>query len=189
MKLTKRQETLLQFIKEQHEGQLRKYSLEPYWMHPYEVSTIVNKYEKTPCAIEIALCHDLLEDTKCTPSQLSNFLAHNEYSISEAINITSGTIELTDKYTKETHPELNRRERKKAEAIRMGKISSLAQTVKYADLIHNTQSIIKYDKNFAKTYLNEKKELLNEMRNGNIDLLILCCYTLLYAFNELNKDK
>lgn len=184
MILTERQEKILQFVKEQHGEQVRKYTNEPYWHHLVSVSEIVSKYE--PDGIEIALCHDLHEDTKCTSSELYSFLLENGYDGDEAIVITDGVIDLTDVFIPEKYPKLNREQRKIREAERLGKIPPLSQSVKYADLTDNTRSIIKYDKGFAVKYLQEKVRVLDQMRNGNINLLIDCCYTLKNALTELH---
>lgn len=172
MKLTERQKELLQFVKDSHGDQKRKYTGEPYWNHVYAVAEIVSEYDVK--GIEIALCHDLFEDTYVKALDLLRFLAQNGYSNSEAQFIVSGVNDLTDVFTKENYPKLNRKDRKKLEAERLGKIHSLSQSVKYADLIDNTSSLSKYDKGFAKVYLSEKKEMLQQMRRGNHDLLLKC---------------
>ena len=54
-------------------GQVRKYSGEPYWVHPIEVANIytVNLGGKiTQLEIEVCLAHDLVEDTNVTSDSL-----------------------------------------------------------------------------------------------------------------------
>lgn len=187
MELSKRQQVFLDFVKECHGSQVRQYTGEPYWTHVYAVAEIVSEYE--PKGIEIALGHDLLEDTDCTYDQLVEFLKTIDYSAIEAIAIGNGVHELTDVYTKENYPDKVRRERKQLEAERLGKTSSLAQSVKYADLIHNMSSIVEHDEGFARVFAKEKRDILNFMRAGNIDLLILCCASLEKAFRELEIRK
>ena len=184
MILTERQEKLLQFVKEQHGEQVRKYTNEPYWTHLVSVAEIVSKYE--PDGIEIALCHDLFEDTNCNEHHLLVHLQKMGYSFSERNIICKGVVDLTDVYTHEKYPSSNRNDRKRMEAERLGAISKLPQSVKYADLIDNTASIVKYDKGFAVKYLQEKIRVLDKMRNGNINLLIDCCHTLKNALNEMH---
>lgn len=67
---------------------------------------------------------------------------------------------LTDVYTSERHPELNRATRKGLERDRLAKASLQAQLIKVADLISNTRSIVAEDPKFAVTYLQEKAALL-----------------------------
>lgn len=184
MNLTERQETLLSFVKQHHEGQKRKYTFEPYWTHVYSVAEIVSKYE--PEGIEIALCHDLIEDTECTNDELFDFLMSLGYGHERSCFIDDGVRALTDHYTKEAYPSHNRKMRKRAEATRLGGIKPIYQSVKYADLIDNTSSIVEHDQSFAKVYLSEKIEILDFMRRGNIRLLIECCFTLQTAMKSLN---
>lgn len=176
MELSKRQQRLLEFVKEQHGSQRRKYTGDPYWTHVYSVAERVS--ELVPEGIEIALGHDLLEDTSCTYEQLRSFLLGNGYTGPEADRIADGVVELTDVFVVENYPEWNRRIRKKKEAERLSQISPLAQSVKYADLIDNSLSIVEHSTSFASTYLLEKVEILDGMRQGNIHLLIEACAVL-----------
>ena len=172
MELAIRQETLLDFVKDQHGDQVRKYTGEPYCTHPLAVAEILlphNVYLGT----EIALCHDLYEDTDCTEARLFIHLYHiNKYSLEESRYIIAGVKELTDVFTKEDFPYLNRELRKKCETARLATISAASQTVKYADLIHNSESIIEHGGSFAKTYLKEKKDILYKMSQGNKELYV-----------------
>lgn len=183
MTLSDRQQKLLEFVKEQHGEQKRKYTGEPYWHHVVAVAEIVSKYE--PRGIEIALCHDLYEDTECDEVTLRNCLIESGYLREEAWVIHYGIMDLTDYYTHQRFPDMNRTTRKSQEAYRLGRIPPLSQSVKYADLINNTESIVKYDPGFAVKYLEEKVQILDKMRNGNIHLLIECCWTLKNALNQL----
>lgn len=172
MKLSGKQQILLQYVKDSHVDQVRKYTGEPYWNHVYSVAKIIAEIE--PKGIEIALCHDLFEDTEVQMPDLLRFLTHSGYSNEDALFIVSGVNDLTDVFTKENYPTLNRKERKRLEAERLGKVNELSQTVKYADLIDNTKSITEHDEGFAKVYLSEKRQILDQMRRGNFDLLERC---------------
>lgn len=172
MNLNAPQTSLLDFVKECHATQKRKYTHEPYWHHVYAVAEIVSKYE--PSGIEIALCHDLLEDTDCTEDDLRQQLLKCGYNETKTTFILAGVIDLTDQFTHEAFPKLNRKARKQKEAERLGKISYIAQTVKYADLINNSESITQYDKGFAKVYLSEKEDILKLMTKGNQELFERC---------------
>ena len=163
LQLDERQMKLLEFVKDKHGDQKRKYTFEPYWTHVVSVATIVSKFVKHGFAVEVALCHDLLEDTECSSAELFQFFVNIGYTENQALSIGARVEELTDMFTKENCPELNREERKKAEANRLGLISSVAQSVKYADLIDNTSTIVMYDHGFAKVYLKEKLDILNPM--------------------------
>lgn len=170
--LNDQQLALLEFVKQKHGNQKRKYTGEPYFNHLIEVALIICQY--IPALIETALCHDLLEDTDCTFDELYNKMIEIGFNPNFSHDTCSFVVELTDVFTKEAYPELNRQKRKELEAERLGKISSLSQTVKYADLIDNTKSIFEHDKSFAKTYIKEKMRILELMTNGNKHLFKIC---------------
>lgn len=165
MELNEKQNSLLDFVKQQHGDQVRKYTSEPYWTHCLSVAEIVSAHDDG--CIEIALCHDLFEDTDCDFKRLFDFMTSIGYSREYAYDVCKCVDELTDKFTKEMHPYLNRAKRKSEEARRLANVSKRAQTVKYADIIDNRASIVQHDPSFAKVYLDEAKYLLSVMNNGN----------------------
>src|SRR5690554_5867518 len=114
MQFDERQRKLLDFVKKQHGDQMRKYSDSPYWVHLVAVAETSFKYLRD--GVEVALCHDLLEDTDCTDHQLLVELKRIGYSDDEAKEITKSVVELTDVFIKENYPNLNRRTRKQKEA-------------------------------------------------------------------------
>ena len=175
MKLTERQEKLLQFVKECHGDQVRKYTGEPYWNHMVRVASLVSHLDPEEMSIEVALCHDLFEDTECTLITLREFMVTIGYDMLESRLTCHGVKDLTDQYTAEAYPKDNRAERKAKECKRLSRITYTSQSVKYADMIDNSESITVSDKAFAKVYLSEKKEILRIMRNGDFDLYIQCC--------------
>lgn len=184
--LNDKQADLLEIVKQAHEGQLRKYIGTPYWTHCLSVADIVHKYcPAQRMGVEIALCHDLLEDTEIKEDQLANILLGIGYELSDARIVERGVIALTDVYTYERFDHMKRAERKAHEATRLHKIHADFQNIKYADLIHNTMSIVEHDKKFAETYLKEKEAILNGMRGGNLDLFVECYKTLRSAQKEL----
>ena len=112
MNLNPKQEIFLDFVKEQHGNQKRKYTGEPYWYHVVAVAEIASKYQDG--LIEIAFGHDLLEDTSCSESFLESKLLSIGYDLLSTDYILQGIIDLTDVYTPEAYPELNRAQRKKS---------------------------------------------------------------------------
>lgn len=185
LKLSDKQTRLLELVKKFHETQKRKYTFEPYYLHLISVATIASEFIKEQFVIEISLCHDLFEDTECTSLGLRLALLEIGYSLSETNFIVKNVHDLTDEFTKEKYPEINRKERKRREAERLSKISVVAQSVKYSDIIDNIPSIVEYDKDFAKTYLSEKINILDKMRGGDINLFIRCCSVYYKAVKEL----
>ncbi|MGR4069811.1 HD domain-containing protein [Billgrantia sp. C5P2] len=138
-------------------GQRRKYSGEPYWHHPAAVAEMVSAVETaTPEMIAAALLHDVLEDTGVTPMDI-------EECFGERVAIL--VQELTDQFI---DPEIgNRAHRKALERNRLAQVSPEAQTIKYADLVDNTNSIVARDRGFARVYLAEKRRLLEVMEGGD----------------------
>lgn len=182
---TERLEKLLDFVKLKHKGQVRKYTGEPYYNHCVEVAEIAINYVKG--CYEIALCHDLFEDTDCNFDMLHKELVSIGYNTNEAYEICTGVLELTDKFTKEDYSYMNRKKRKNAEAIRLGSVSAKSQSVKYADLINNTESIVENDPKFAKTYLQEKMVMLSLMNNGDKYLYQKAVQSLSESLLKLNN--
>lgn len=178
-----RQASLYAFCVLHHHTQKRKYTNEPYINHCIAVAEMAD----TLCDFgwEIGMCHDLLEDTECDSFELYNALKRFGYSIENSKFIVGRVLELTDKYTHENYPDFNRAIRKKLEAKRLHGISYAAQTVKYCDLINNTDSIVKYDKGFAVKYIAEKREILEGMKGGNKHMLRKCQFSLRKAEKEL----
>jgi len=82
--------------------------------------------------------------------------------------------ELTDVYTTESYPDVNRKGRKELEAMRLGRISRKGQTIKYADLLDNGMDIMSNDPKFGEVYLKEKEQILKYMNRGNQELYNKC---------------
>lgn len=169
LKLTDRQKVLLDYVKAAHGEQERKYTKEPYWHHVVSVAAILQE-DGHDNLIEIALCHDLFEDTIVRYKNLVMFMMNIGYSASEACFVSEGVHSLTDLFTSKRFPDWNREKRKACECQRLGLIDPQYQTVKYADLIDNTSSIVERDPVFAKVYLKEKAAILDVMKAGDLFL-------------------
>lgn len=139
-------------------NQRRKYTGEPYIMHPLEVAEIVSSVTGDSRVIAAALMHDVIEDTEWDYDRL-------EY-------IMGGTIaHLVWEVTDQSRPENgNRAERKAIDCNWLALSSPAGATIKLADLISNTRSIVQYDPKFAATYMREKRDLLPVLRHGNTTL-------------------
>lgn len=174
MTLTPQQQQLFTFVSDCHGDQKRKYTDEPYTNHLLSVAEIVASVDDTPGLTEIALCHDLFEDTLCDYNALDEHLKDIGYEYKQRVFICLGVHALTDQFTSENYPKVNRATRKKEEADRLGRIDPIYQTVKLADLIDNSSSIFERDPNFAKIYLREKQRILGVMVNGNSVLYQRC---------------
>ena len=137
-------------------GQVRKYTFEPYIVHPTEVAGIVASIEgATVEMICAAYLHDTVEDT-----DVSIEVIRTEFG-DEVAEIVSW---LTDVSKPEDG---NRAVRKAIDRAHSAMAPATAQTVKLADLISNSRSIVEHDAHFAKTYLEEKRMLLEVMTKGD----------------------
>ena len=143
-----------------HAGQKRKYTGEPYINHCKNVVAILE--EASPFhaignaePISAAWLHDTLEDTKVTHADIVSFFG---------ARVARLVKEVTDVSTKEDG---NRAVRKQKDLEHLALASPEAQTIKLADLISNTQSIVKHDPEFAKVYMLEKKALLKVLTKGD----------------------
>ena len=133
----RRLKKVLQFATDAHQGQKRKYSDADYISHPIEVAKMVHyRSDGSIRMTAAALLHDVLEDTKVTHSELRLFL-HKVFSVETAEKILSIVVELTDVYTHEDFPDMNRKLRKQFEALRLFYAINQAKEIKLADIEHN----------------------------------------------------
>lgn len=140
-------------------AQMRKYTYEPYIVHPADVVSIVSTVPHTDAMLAAAWLHDVVEDTGVT---------------NETIRAEFGeeVADLVGWLTDVSRPEQgNRSTRKAIDRAHTAMAPAEAQTVKLADLISNTKSIMAHDEKFAKTYLEEKKLLLAVMIRGDATLM------------------
>lgn len=141
-------------------GQLRKYTFEPYIVHPAEVAALVSTVPgHTPEMVAAAWLHDTVEDTGVTSE-----LIRSEFG-DEVATLVGW---LTD-VSRPDHG--NRAARKAVDRAHTAAAPAEAQTIKLADLIANTRSIMQHDEKFAVTYLAEKRLLLEVMTKGDPGLM------------------
>jgi (p)ppGpp synthase/HD superfamily hydrolase len=139
--------------------QVRKYTGEPYIVHPAEVAQIVAGVPgSTPDMVAAAWLHDVVEDTGCT---------FTDIHMAFGIDIATLVGWLTDVSKPEDG---NRAHRKAMDREHTAAAPAEAQTIKLADLISNSRSIMAHDPAFAKTYLEEKRLLLAVMTKGDAGL-------------------
>ena len=141
-------------------AQLRKYTNEPYIVHPAEVVDILKTtVDPTEAMIAAAWMHDVVEDTG-----VSIELVRAEFG-SEVSDLVGW---LTD-VSRPDHG--NRSQRKAIDRAHTAQAPSAAQTIKCADLISNTRSIVAHDPKFARIYLEEKRLLLAVMTRADPGIL------------------
>ena len=149
------QEALMLAIKA-HDGQRRKYTGEPYSMHPIGVSKIVETVEHTPEMIAAALLHDVVEDTDVTFREIKDNFGS---TVADYVHYCTNVSEKDDG---------NRKFRKKMDADHFALGPAESQTIKVADLIHNSQTIIPHDqKFFHKAYKYEKQYMMDVLTKAD----------------------
>lgn len=157
------------FADQAHGEQMRRYSPERYIVHPERVMLICREYVNDIPLQAAALLHDVLEDTPVTSEELKEFLS-GFMTEAQVLKTVILVVELTDVYIIKDFPHLNRKSRKELETARLAKTSAAAQTIKYADLIDNAFDIMKHDPQFGQKFVDEARNLLKNMKQGNAEL-------------------
>jgi len=143
-----------------HNGQERRYTGEPYIVHPTAVMKLV-----MDCSVWVddslligAMLHDTVEDTEVNLVDIRNMFGTDVeqlvYWLTDISRPSDG----------------NRAKRKEQDRLHIANAPTNAKTIKLADLIDNTRSIVKYDPGFAKVYMKEKKLLLEVLIEGDKNL-------------------
>lgn len=136
-------------------GQVRKYTNEPYINHPAEVVSIIKTVTHTLAMVQAAWLHDTVEDTNITLDDVR-------------VEFGDEVAEMVEMLTDVSRPEDgNRAARKAIDCEHTAKASPAAKTIKLADLISNTSSIVARDPEFARIYLMEKRRLLEVLKDGD----------------------
>lgn len=143
----------LQFAKEKHEGQVRKYTHDPYIWHPLAVAAKLRSYGFRGNIIAAALLHDVVEDTDTT---ISDIRQHFNADVTKLVFEVSDISVSADG---------NRATRKKIDAEHAGRASADGQNIKLADIIDNVKDIFTHDKDFAKIYVLEKENMLAYLKH------------------------
>jgi len=139
--------------------QRRKYTGEPYIVHPMAVAKIVASVEHTAGMLAAAILHDVVEDTAVTLRDINEIFGRKVASL---VGWLTDVSKPNDG---------NRSDRKAIDRDHIAKAPAEAQTIKLADLIDNTASIVRYDPGFAKVYLEEKRLLLEVLERGDPKLV------------------
>lgn len=138
-----------------HADQKRKYTDAPYADHLAEVAGIVATVDSSWKSIATAWLHDCIEDQNVSTHHLETLFGPT---------ILEGIILLSDLEVG------NRASRKQQSCDRLAQAPGWVQTIKCADLISNTTSIVQRDPAFAVTYLREKRDLLQVLTKAHPDL-------------------
>ena len=142
-------------------GNVRKYTGEPYINHPAAVVALVASVPHTPEMLAASWLHDTVEDTG-----VSLGLIEQEFG-PEVAN-------LVEMLTDVSHANDGLRAHRKArDREHTAQASPAAKTIKLADLIDNTRSIVERDPKFAEVYMAEKTMLLEVLTEGAPELMAM----------------
>lgn len=139
-------------------NQKRKYTGDDYIVHPAAVVEIVRSVPHTEEMLAAAWLHDVVEDTGVLIEDIG-FLFGEEVAL-----LVAHLTDISNPY------DGNRAERKEIDRRHTRAASPEAKTIKLADLIDNTSSIVEHDLKFAKVYLAEKLLLMAELTEGDRSL-------------------
>lgn len=190
-------DSIYDYAVEKHNGQLRKYTNEPYINHPCNVAKIIRdicdelisftryiSLDTINDLVNIAMLHDTVEDTDATFTEIEEkFGIHLRNMVFYLTNIST--------------PEMgNRAYRKKVDLQHNLQAPIPALIVKLADVIDNCSDIVQRDKEFAKRYLKEKdtflrvvyKKYKNKSNNDNSDYELIFTKTYQKARKLINNQ-
>lgn len=143
---------------EAHEGQKRKYSGEPYIVHPRRVADKIQAHGFRPEMVAAAWLHDVVEDCDVDLGYIYGLFGADVGNLVMWLTNRSKGVSA------------NRATRKAIDLEVLRHAPPDVQAIKYADLIDNTADIVKFDRKFAQVYMTEKKALLQGMRGGDWSL-------------------
>jgi (p)ppGpp synthase/HD superfamily hydrolase len=149
------------FADQAHDGQVRKFTGLPYISHTMEVMQIVRGVTNDDDVIAAAVLHDVIEDCGITYTEL--FTEFNERIAYLVYQVTNAAYD--EDGNRDTRAYINR--------TLLRDVSPEAQTIKLADIISNVSGVdiaLECDPVWTKTYLMEKRELLQVLNKGDREL-------------------
>lgn len=154
------EEQARRFATEAHAGagQRRKYTDEPYIVHPAAVVELVRSVTHDDAMLAAAWLHDTVEDTSATLGDIEAQFGARVASLVEMLTDSTPTAAK------------NRAARKLAHFRHTASASPEAQTIKLADIIDNTRAIVRFDPDFARVYLVEKQIQIGLLKEGDVQL-------------------
>jgi (p)ppGpp synthase/HD superfamily hydrolase len=145
----------IKYARNAHDGQKRKYTGQEYITHPAAVGSILDSMGLPEHIVVAGILHDVVEDTDKKIEEIESLFGPKvSFIVKQVTNVS-------------TKEDGNRVVRKELDKNHLAMSTYEGATVKLADLIHNTMSIVKHDPEFAKTYLKEKRDLLEVLKHGH----------------------
>lgn len=135
---------------------LRKYTGEPYSVHCASVAAKVAEVGGTEDMVCAAWLHDVIEDCPRARPDLIE------------LAFGSKVLSLVMQVSKVSHQsDGNRAVRVAMDNEHYAHASPEGQTIKLADLLDNSRTIVVHDNGFAKVFMTEKRELLGKLTSGH----------------------
>ena len=146
------------FAENAHKGQVRKYDGSEYITHPIAVAELIRNHVEgySEAMVAAALLHDVIEDCGVTLTTLEN-------EFPEPVPTMVWWLSNPSK----KFPGMNRKDRKRMDLNHLKYAPPDVMTVKLADLIHNSGSIIECDPKFAEVWVAEKAALVEHFGDGD----------------------
>lgn len=141
-----------------HCNQERKYTNDPYIVHPLTVAKNLSDLGFRAEVIASAILHDTVEDTDATHDEIFEIFGNTVSNFVQFLTDDSDGLG-------------NRKVRKEHDRKRLAGAPAEVQSAKVADLIDNSPSIIRNDPDFAVVYIKEKNELLNSLDKAHPALI------------------
>jgi len=150
-----------QFAELAHMAQVRKYTGERYIAHPAAIAELVRSVAHDDAMICAAWLHDVVEDCGVSIDVIRGNFGDD---VAELVEMLTDVSKSGDG---------NRAVRKAIDREHTAHASARAKTIKLADLIDNSRSILAGDPDFARTYLHEKRQLLAVLSEGDETLFAI----------------
>jgi len=166
----------IRIARDAHAGQFRKYTNEPYIVHPFAVAGLVSSVSDDIEMYIAAILHDVVEDTDVSIGRIKSLFGNR------VMRMVSDLTDIS------ILSQGNRKVRKEIDLNHTANASPEAKTIKLADLIDNTKSITSYDKNFAVVYMKEKKKLMEVLKEGDKNLYKLA-KSMIQKYDESKLDE
>lgn len=148
------------FAADAHVGQFRKYTGEPYVLHPIEVAEILRRHDRPACEIVGGVLHDVVEDTNRTLKQ---------------VKFHFGTVvgDLVDGVTNVAEDKrVPRVERFWQNVAHLESQSEGSHNIKCADIISNMKNFPKDNESSLVNYSAEKMIVLEHLLLADSNLIL-----------------
>jgi len=140
-------EKAIAFATAAHEGQVRKYTGEPYVEHVIAVAELVAPHVPDDAATIAAILHDTVEDCDVTIDEIQ-------------AEFGDRVAEYVWYLTKPPVFVGNRAKRKALDRARLKEAPEIVRFIKVMDIWHNSGSIREFDQKFYETFREEVRDLL-----------------------------